>query len=179
MHHTTEASEWIRRWTALVPDKGSVMDVACGFGRHMRWFHQRQHAVVGVDRSPEAVAAAAHWGHAVEADIEAGPWPFLDKTHSAPKVQRYDAVVVCNYLWRPLLPTLVESVKPGGVLLYETFAAGNETVGRPSRPDFLLQPGELLQVCEGFKIVAYEDVYLTDPPRFVQRIAACRLQNVT
>jgi hypothetical protein len=81
---------------------------------------------------------------------------------------------VTNYLWRALLPTLVASVEPGGVLLYETFAAGNETVGKPSRPDFLLRPGELLGVCEELHVVAYEAGYLENPPRFVQRVAAMR-----
>jgi hypothetical protein len=83
-------------------------------------------------------------------------------------------VVVTNYLWRALLPTLVASVAPGGVLLYETFAVGNETVGKPSRPDFLLQPGELLQVSAGLRVVAYEDGFLPNPARFIQRIVAVR-----
>ena len=80
--------------------------------------------------------------------------------------------MVTNYLWRPLWPTLLASLAPGGVLVYETFAAGNETVGKPSRPDFLLQPGELLRLCQGLRVVAYEDGFLDAPARFVQRIAA-------
>ena len=83
-------------------------------------------------------------------------------------------MVVTNYLWRPLLPCLVDSVAPGGVLLYETFAHGNATVGKPSRPEFLLQPGELLAACAGLRIVAYEDGFEAAPARFVQRIAAVR-----
>ena len=83
-------------------------------------------------------------------------------------------MVVTNYLWRPLLPAILQSVAPGGVLIYETFAAGNETVGKPSRPDFLLQPGELLRACAGLRVVAYEDGFLDEPARFVQRIAAVR-----
>ena len=83
-------------------------------------------------------------------------------------------MVVTNYLWRALLPTMVDSVAPGGVLIYETFAAGNETVGKPSRPDFLLRPGELLAACAGLRVVAYEDGFQTSPDRFVQRIAAVR-----
>jgi SAM-dependent methyltransferase len=165
--HGTEApSAWVERWSHLVPQGGAVLDVACGHGRHMRWFAQRQHAVAGVDRSPEAIASVAKLGEAVLADIENGPWPFAGRT--------FAAVVVTNYLWRPLLPTIVGSVAPGGVLLYETFAAGNESVGKPSRPDFLLQPGELLRVCQGLRVVAYEDGFLETPARFVQRIAAVR-----
>ena len=83
--------------------------------------------------------------------------------------------MVTNYLWRPLLPTMVESVAPGGVLIYETFAQGNETVGRPARADFLLRPGELLTACAGLHVVAYEDGFLEDPARFVQRITAVRV----
>lgn len=88
--------------------------------------------------------------------------------------QQFGAIVVTNYLWRPLLPTLLQSLEPGGVLLYETFALGNETVGRPSRPEFLLRHGELLEICRDLHTVAYEDGYLDHPPRFVQRIVAVR-----
>ena len=166
MHGTEAPSAWVQRWSHLVPAGGSVLDVACGHGRHLRWFAQRGHAVTGVDRSPEAIAAVQPLGRAVLADIENGPWPFDG--------ERFDAVVVTNYLWRPLLPRIVDSVAEGGVLLYETFAAGNESVGKPSRPDFLLQPGELLQAGQGLHVVAYEDGFCDRPERFVQRLAAVR-----
>lgn len=132
----------------------------------MRWFAQRGHPVTGVDRAPEAIASATQFGRALLADIEDGPWPFAG--------QAFGAVVVTNYLWRARLPDIVAAVAPGGVLLYETFAAGNESVGKPSRPDFLLQPGELLAACAGLRVVAYEDGFLSGPDRFVQRIAAVR-----
>jgi SAM-dependent methyltransferase len=166
MHGTEAPSAWVQRWSHLVPTGGSVLDVACGHGRHLRWFAQRGHGVTGVDRSPEAIEAVAPLGRAVLADIENGPWPF--------EGERFGAVVVTNYLWRPLLPAIVASVAEGGVLLYETFAAGNESVGKPSRPDFLLQPGELLRACEGLHVVAYEDGFCDRPERFVQRLAAVR-----
>jgi hypothetical protein len=89
-----------------------------------------------------------------------------------PVPRQFDAVVVTNYLWRPLWPTLRDSLAPGGVLIYETFAAGQETVGKPSRPDFLLQSGELLNLCAGLRVIAFEDGFIDNPPRFVQRIAA-------
>ena len=149
MHGTEAPSAWVQRWSHLVPAGGSVLDVACGHGRHLRWFAQRGHPVTGVDRSPEAIGAVQPLGRAVLADIENGPWPFPN--------ERFDAVVVTNYLWRALLPVIVASVAEGGVLIYETFAAGNESVGKPSRPDFLLQPGELLRASEGLQVVAYED----------------------
>ncbi|MDB5945770.1 MAG: SAM-dependent methyltransferase [Ramlibacter sp.] len=165
--HGGEApSPWIRRWSHLVPAGADVLDVACGYGRHLRWFAQHDHPVVGVDRSPEAIASVKVLGEALLADIENGPWPFTGR--------RFGGVVVTNYLWRPLLPAIVGSVAPGGALLYETFASGNETVGKPSRPDFLLQPGELLRACEGLRVVAYEDGFLEQPARFVQRVAAVR-----
>lgn len=166
MHGTESPSTWVQRWSHLVPMAGSVLDVACGHGRHLRWFAGRGHAVTGVDRSAEAIDAVSGLARAVQADIENGPWPFAD--------EQFDAVVVTNYLWRPLLARIVASVAPGGVLIYETFAQGNETVGKPSRPDFLLRPGELLQATTGLHVVAFEDGFIDRPERFVQRIAAVR-----
>jgi SAM-dependent methyltransferase len=169
MAHGTEAPcAWVQRWSHLVPAGGSVLDVACGHGRHMRWFAERGHAVTGVDRSAEAVAAVAALGRGIQADIENGPWPLGDET--------FDAVVVTNYLWRALLPRIVASVASGGVLIYETFAVGNETVGKPSRPDFLLREGELLEAVAGLHVVAFEDGFCSPPERFVQRVAAVRKQ---
>jgi SAM-dependent methyltransferase len=166
-HGAGEVSGWVRRWSHLVPSGASVLDVACGGGRHLRWFASRGAQVTGVDRDAEALASLHGQGELVVADIESSPWPFAGR--------RFDAVVVTNYLWRPLLPQLVDSVAPGGVLLYETFAAGNETVGRPSRPEFLLQPGELLQAVQGrLRVLGYEDGFRPEPDRFVQRIAAVR-----
>jgi SAM-dependent methyltransferase len=163
-------SAWVRRWHHLLPKGGKVLDVACGHGRHLYWLHSQGHQVVGVDASAEALASTHPLAEAgariVEADIEAGPWPFPG--------ERFDGIVVTNYLWRPLLPTITESLADGGVLIYETFAIGNETVGKPSRPDFLLQPGELLQACAGLHVVAYENGYLERPERFVQRIVAVK-----
>jgi len=166
VHGTEDPSAWVQRWSHLVPAGGPVLDVACGAGRHMRWFRQHGHPVTGVDRSPEAIAAVAALGEALCADLENGPWPWPGRT--------FGGVVVTNYLWRPLFPALLRSIAAGGVLIYETFAAGNETVGRPARPEFLLQPGELLRLCEGLHVVAFEDGYLDEPARFVQRIAAVR-----
>ena len=134
----------------------------------MKWFAERGHAVTGIDRSPDAVSAAASFGEVILADIENNAWPL---TRGA-QVRQFDAVVVTNYLWRPLFPRIAQSLAPGGVLLYETFAKGNETVGRPSRPDFLLQPAELLLTFGGMRVVAFEEGFLENPPRFVQRLAA-------
>ena len=167
-HVLSGPSPWIARWSHLLPPGCEVLDVACGSGRHLQWFASRGHQVVGMDRDIAAARAQVPAAQLVEADIENGPWPFL--TSQGPR--RFGAVVVTNYLWRPLLPILLQSLEPGGLLLYETFAAGNETVGRPARPDFLLQPGELLRLCSGLQVVAYENGFAADPDRFVQRIAA-------
>ncbi|SFP70250.1 Methyltransferase domain-containing protein [Variovorax sp. OK605] len=166
VHGPSAPSEWVVRWSHLLAPEATVLDVACGAGRHMRWFAGRGHAVTGVDRSAEALATAGAFGRTVEADIESGAWPFAG--------QVFGAVVVTNYLWRARMADIVAAVAPGGVLLYETFAAGNESVGKPSRPDFLLQPGELLAACAGLRAVAYEDGFMAEPARFVQRIAAVR-----
>lgn len=164
-HGGLQPSAWVQRWARLLPEAAAVLDVACGSGRHTRWLAQHGHRVTAVDRDAEAVAGLRGLAEVMVADIEEGPWPFAGRS--------FDAVLVTNYLWRPLLPTLVASVAPGGWLIYETFAAGNETVGRPSRPDFLLRPGELLQaVAPRLRVVAYEDGFLPEPDRFVQRIAA-------
>lgn len=167
-HGLCEASGWIQRWSHLATANAQVLDVACGSGRHMKWFAELGCHCTGIDRAAEAVAAASQFGAAIQADIENGPWPLMAEGQTRP----FDVVVVTNYLWRPLFPTLLQSLAPGGLLLYETFAIGNETVGKPSRPEFLLQPGELLRLCQGLKIVAFEDGVLPNPERFVQRIAA-------
>jgi SAM-dependent methyltransferase len=156
----------VRRWAPLIAPRGRVLDVACGSGRHLRWFAQHGHAVTGIDRDAAAVAPLQSIGRIVVADIEHNAWPLPAET--------FDGVIVTHYLWRPLLATIVDSVAPGGVLIYETFAAGNERFGKPSNPDFLLQPGELLRACAELHVVAYEDGLLDDPPRRIQRIAAQR-----
>jgi len=159
-------SPWIARWAHLIASGGKVLDVAAGSGRHAIWLAARGHPVTAVDRDAAALTPLAGIAEVVVADIEAAPWPVAGR--------RFDAVVVTNYLWRPLLPTLIASLADNGVLLYETFAAGNETVGRPSRPEFLLAAGELLAIAAGLRIVAYEDGFLTNPERYVQRLAAVR-----
>ncbi|MBC5782424.1 class I SAM-dependent methyltransferase [Ramlibacter sp. USB13] len=166
MHGTEAPSPWIARFAPLVPAGGTVLDLACGRGRHSRFFAARGHRVLGVDRDADALATLQGIAETLQADIEGGPWPLAGRS--------FDAVVVTNYLWRPLFPRILEAVAPGGVLLHETFAQGNETVGKPSRADFLLAPGELLHAYAGLRVVAYEDGFLEDPPRYVQRIAAVR-----
>ncbi len=169
-HHTQAPSDWVRRWGHLIPDRpggARVLDLACGHGRHSRWLMRQGHQVTAVDRDAEALAGLADlapWVRTLNADLEGGPWPLAGR--------EFEAVVVTNYLWRPLLAQILASLAPGGLLLYETFADGNASVGRPARPEFLLQPGELLRCCASLRVVAYEDGFLNHPERYVQRIAA-------
>ena len=165
-HGGGAASAWVQRWSHLVPPGASVLDVACGSGRHLRWFAQRGCHVTGVDRDEQALVGSQDIAETVLADIESAVWPLPDR--------HFDAVVVTNYLWRELLPTLIGSVAEDGVLIYETFSAGNESVGKPSNPKFLLQPGELLRAAQGLRVVAFEEGFANDPERFVQRLVAVR-----
>jgi SAM-dependent methyltransferase len=152
------------RWTPLIRVGGRVLDVACGSGRHVRWLVQQGFSVTALDRDAAALQPLHEIAQVVVADIEASDWPLPG--------QRFDALVVTNYLWRALWPSLMASLAPGAVLIYETFADGNQSVGKPSRADFLLRHGELLQLTQGLRVVAYEDGFLHDPQRYVQRIAA-------
>jgi SAM-dependent methyltransferase len=170
-HHEPHPSSWVERFADRVPPGAVVLDVACGAGRHGRFFLGRGHPVVLVDRDVSAVAdlAGRPGVEIVHADLEDGsPWPFGART--------FGAVVVTRYLWRPTLPSIVAAVAPGGVLLYETFARGHERFGRPTNPDFLLRPGELLDVVQPvLEVVAYEALEIAEPqPAVVQRVAAVR-----
>jgi SAM-dependent methyltransferase len=165
-HAALAPSPWVQRWSHLVAADATVLDVACGSGRHVRWFAQRGARVTAIDRDAAALEPLRAIAEVIVADVEAGPWPLAQR--------RFDAVIVTNYLWRALLPALVASVDVAGVLIYETFAQGNETLGKPSNPDFLLQPGELLAAAKSLRTIAYEDGFLDEPARFVQRIVAVR-----
>ena len=167
---------WIRRFSHLAPAGGCVLDLAAGGGRHSAWFLGGGHPVTAVDRAVDGLELlkAAHDADArprleiIEADLEDGsPWPLAER--------RFDAVIVVNYLHRPLFPHLVAALAPGGVLLYDTFAVGQEAFGRPSNPDFLLKPGELLDVVrDHLQIIAYEHGLIdgASGPAVKQRLAA-------
>jgi SAM-dependent methyltransferase len=164
-------SSWVERFGLLVTvDDRPVLDVACGEGRHTRWFRARGHHVIAIDRDVSRVGDLVHDPDVelVEFDLEVGePLPVGSSSCAA--------VVVTNYLWRPLFDELVRVLAPGGVLIYETFAEGNQRYGRPTNPDFLLRRGELLEVARrhALEVIAYEDVVVDEPrPAAVQRITA-------
>jgi SAM-dependent methyltransferase len=159
-------SPWIVRWVETIVADGSVLDLACGPGRHVRYLAARGLRVTAVDRSREALDLCKDAAEVIEADLEGAPWPLAGR--------RFDAVVVTNYLWRALMPHIADSVAPGGLLLYETFARGHERFGKPSNPDFLLRAGELLTHVNGLHVLAFEDGVLDAPARRVQRLAAWR-----
>lgn len=171
-HDLAVPSAWVVRWADRVPAGGGILDLACGGGRHARYFAARGHPVEAVDRDPALLASLDGVAGVTArcADLEGGPWPYAG--------QRFDGVIVANYLHRPLFPRLLAALAPGGVLIYETFAAGNERYGRPSNPAFLLKPGELLEVVrDRLRVVAYEDLTVLEPkPACLQRICAVKDQ---
>ena len=164
-------SPWVRNFSDRVRPGGEVLDLACGRGRHCRLFLDRGHPVTAVDRDAEVLASLPSDARleVIQADLEAGPWPLQGR--------RFAGVVVCNYLWRPLLPRIADAVAPGGVLIYETFAAGNQRFGRPTCPDFLLEPGELLRCFQGIlRPMAYRHGREPGPPpRMRQALYAVRV----
>jgi SAM-dependent methyltransferase len=164
-------SLWINRFAGLIPVSGTVLDLACGGGRHSRFLLAKGHFVLAVDRDTSGLTdLAGNPGlEILTVDLEDGrPWPLTDR--------KFAGIIVTNYLHRPLLPAIVGAVAPSGCLLYETFAVGNERFGRPSNPAFLLQPGELLDAVAGqLQVAAYENLEIAEPrPAVVQRIAAFR-----
>jgi SAM-dependent methyltransferase len=160
---------WILQWSGLVAPNAEILDLAAGRGRHSLLFAERGHKVMAVDRDVSGLPRHSNL-EALQADLEDGsPWPLGER--------RFGAVVVTNYLHRPLMPRLLEAVAPGGVLLYQTFMEGNERFGRPSNPDHLLKDGELLELVRAeFSVTAYEARLISEPAMaMVQRIAARRL----
>jgi SAM-dependent methyltransferase len=169
-HDLQTPSQWVCRFAPMIAAEGRVLDVACGRGRHARHLRECGYSVTAVDRDAAALEGLRGLDRVepVVADIESGPWPFPPGT--------FDGVVVTNYLWRPLLPHLVAALRKGGVLIYETFAIGNENFGRPANPDFLLRRNELLEwVMPQLNLVAFEQGLVSRPkPAVVQRVCAVR-----
>lgn len=195
VHQPPTVSPWMARWAPYAPAGCAALDLACGQGRHVQLLHQLGYTVHAVDRDAAAITALRNWllgqGIAPEAlaqrllchDLEAQPWPF--------EAQRFGLIVVSRYLWRPLLPQLLQALDDGGYLLYETFTQPQATLGSPRNPDFLLATGELLRIATRaqLEVIAYEDGYEVNaqlqpaPPagrlgvpggQYLQRLAARR-----
>ncbi len=158
-----EPSRWVAHWAPRVT-RGPVLDLACGSGRHSRFFRDRGFEVIALDRDPGEIENV----RTIKADLEGGaPWPL--------EGQRFGAIVVTNYLHRPLFARIAQSLDAGGVLIYETFMLGNERFGRPSNPDFLLRPGELRAAFAGLEELGFEEGEIELPKRsMVQRICAVK-----
>jgi SAM-dependent methyltransferase len=169
-HHLDmrEPSPWVVRFARLVPAGGTVLDLACGGGRHARHLISLGLRVVALDRAVEAVDDLEGSAEIIAADLEDGsPWPLAGR--------QFDGIIVVNYLHRPLFPVLFDALSPRGVLIYETFALGNERYSRPRNADHLLKGGELLSlVGDTLQVVAYEHGILEkgECPGIVQRICA-------
>lgn len=168
-HQSDKPLNWVTRFAPLISSGGTALDLACGNGRHSFLLTKLGFSLTAVDRNTTAISKAKQADNIelIEADLEDGsPWPLADR--------QFDGIVVTNYLHRPLFPTILASLKENGVLIYETFSLGNEKFGRPTNPDFLLKPGELLKVCsEHLRIVAYEEGLDNNPaPAVKQRLCA-------
>ncbi|OIQ89723.1 tellurite methyltransferase [mine drainage metagenome] len=164
------ASPWVTRFAPLIRPGGTVLDLACGCGRNARMLARRGWPVLAIDRN-RAALDSLHGEDGITtllADLENAPWPCSDRS--------FDAIVVCRYLHRPLFPLILDSLAEDGVLIYETFMQGQEKFGRPSNPDFLLQPDELLHAFSpALQVVAFEQGVVSEPtPQFLQRICARR-----
>jgi SAM-dependent methyltransferase len=174
MHGAEAPSAWVVRFAPLIKPGARVLDLACGAGRHARYLAQSRNAhITAIDRDPVVIGMLANLPNIAPqvCDLEGETWPLAG--------QSFDAVIVTNYLWRPRFDDLIACVAADGVLIYETFAAGNEAFGKPSRADFLLQPNELLaRVRNRLQIVAFEQGTVQLPkPAVVQRIVAVGVQR--
>ncbi|HVO03771.1 MAG TPA: class I SAM-dependent methyltransferase [Candidatus Cybelea sp.] len=169
----TPPASWVAEHASLIPKSGPVLDLAAGSGRHALFFKGLGYRPVAVDRDVSRLAdlKADAQTEVIEADLESGgPWPLGDR--------RFAGIVVTNYLWRPILPRIAAALLPGGILIYETFGLGQERHGKPTNPDFLLRPGELLDFAEstGLVVRAYRCGEIAAPARAVrQGVVAQRL----
>jgi SAM-dependent methyltransferase len=171
------ASRWVRRFAGLIPPNSKVLDLACGGGRHARYAASLGHSVLAVDKDVSALSTNPTQNiRCLSFDLELSDSPSHADWPLAP--DQFGGIIVTNYLHRPLMGDLLLSLRTDGVLIYETFAQDNGLFGKPSSPDFLLLPGELLRLASSkpeFQVLAFEDGYVSDPkPAMVQRICLIR-----
>ena len=165
-----EPSRWLQKYSSLMPNSGPILDVAAGSGRHTVYLLDKGHIVVSIDRDVSRLAYLKNPHLSVaQVDLEVPhSWPF--------KSGAFAGIIVTNYLHRPLFPRIIDALAAGGLLVYETFSQGNEKFGKPSNPDYLLEPGELLRVTlDHLHVIAYEDLTVHQPKSArTQRICAAR-----
>tara|TARA_B100000686_G_C16751726_1_gene952950 strand:+ start:1455 stop:2126 length:672 start_codon:yes stop_codon:yes gene_type:complete len=163
-------SSWLRRHSTLIPNSGLILDIAAGSGRHTQYLLDKDHAVVSIDKDVSHLAHIKNSRLSIaKVDLEVpGSWPF--------KSAAFAGIIVTNYLHRPLFPHIIKALATGGLLVYETFAQGNQKFGKPTNPNYLLAPGELIRLTqEHLHIVAYEDVTVSQPKSArIQRICASK-----
>ena len=170
-HQSEKPLNWVARFALLVKSGGTVLDLACGNGRHTHYLAGLGYQVTAVDRNLLGIKKSKNAGkiELIETDLEDGnPWPLGSR--------KFNGIIVTNYLYRPIFPTIINALEEDGVLIYETFSLGNEKYGRPSNPNFLLKPGELLSACsDRLRVVAYEEgIPETSPPAVKQRLCAVK-----
>jgi SAM-dependent methyltransferase len=165
VHTKLPVSDWVKKWSHVFAPNSRVLDLACGYGRHAKWLWSLKMDVLALDKDQEALSQIQSMGiSTLCADLENSPWPLTG--------QKFDGLVVTNYLWRALWPDLLDCVKEGGFVIYETFCEGHQAYGKPTRADFLLKSAELLDVFQSFKVLGFEEGLLSQPSRYVQRIIA-------
>lgn len=173
VHEGLSPSNWVKRCSELLRPRSTVLDLACGSGRHAHYLAGKGHKVTALDKSPEALSkiSSSIGIHTHEFDLELDSWPYSER--------KFDAIVVTNYLYRPIFQNIVDALSPSGILIYETFMSGNERFGRPSNPDFLLRPNELIDVThKKLQILLYESGRVSEPsPALIQRICAVSVHS--
>ena len=173
VHEGQTPSVWVQRCSELLRPCSTILDLACGSGRHARYLAGKGHDVTALDKNPEVLSKipSSIGIHPYEFDLETGSWPFSKR--------KFDVIVVTNYLHRPIMQNIIDALSPSGVLIYETFMFGNENYGRPSNPDFLLRPNELIDmVHEKLQVLLFEAGMVSDPkPALIQRICAVAGRN--
>jgi len=169
---TGKPDPWVQRYAELVP-RGPVLDLACGKGRHGRYFLEQGYPVTFVDKDISGISGLFSYNNAnaqlIKHDLESNsPWPF--------QPDQFSGIVVTNYLYRPLFPNLATAIKPGGIIIYKTFATGNEQFGKPKNPDFLLKEHELRTAFnKQFQEIAFFQGREINPDRITQAICVQRV----
>ncbi len=166
-------SAWVEKHLHLLGRDQPVLDLAAGSGRHTRLLLEQGYeniTAADIDTTALSDLAERPGVSVVNHDLEKAPWPFAPAS--------FAGIIVTNYLWRPRFSSIIATLSPGGVLIYETFMQGQERLGRPRNPDFLLQPGELRQRLEPFcDILAFREGPDPGPPPAMRQSVVARRRD--